>query len=416
MFRKMNNEKGVALVLALMVLAALTMMGIAAIMTSTLDMQIAGNERTGIQAQYAAEAGIAEAIGRLNLPSPNNITTPATPAPPWPADWSRNTASNYRNWFSSFKGEIKSTDNKVFFNYSVRVSLKQLPTDSTKVAFYNQTSGYSKSPYVSGGQPVYYIESTGRSGNYRSAVVLELTKDVYNYNIQGGLSAKGPIKMGGSATIDGRQHPETATAAGQLGGSCSFNNLTGTQPAVYTSGTLQKVGGATSELPLNSSQTGAPYAPNYPWDALGLTQEQFNSAFTQQTMSYGGALVGQLHISGTGTYQVTNISGNGILVVHNPNYQPSLGCPACGSCSGSCAPALFRTAGGAAGGTYKGIIIADQVELRGGVTVVGAVVSLTTIETTELAFGNPQILYSCEAIEKYAGGKPKKKLAWTVKR
>lgn len=422
MFKTINNEKGIALVLALMVLAALTMMGIAAILTSTLDMQIASNERTGIQAQYAAEAGLAETIARLNLGTgeAGYMGTPTTPAP-WPAIWANNPHATYKDWGKGFKGEIKSTDNKVLFNYTVAVRLKEHKNGGNWVAFYNRTSGFTKSPYITGGSPVYYVESTGSSGNYRSKVVLEVTKDIYNYQVKGGFSANGNVEVRGNPTMDGTNHDEN----GNPGGSCSFQNLTGARPSIYTDGVVTEVGGGDKTGCTPAPATGQAYAPNTPWDVLGLTKEQFDSIFTnKQPLSYAGARSGELYIGGTstyspGTYNPTTLAGSGILVIHNPAFVPG-DCPSgnwtstdpANGCYTGKEPAKLD----ANTGTFKGIVIADQVRLRGNITIIGAIVSLTTITTEAIGAGNPEVMYSCEAIEKYAGGRVKRKLAWTVKR
>ena len=60
-----DNERGVALIVALMVMVLMTLLGTAAIYSSTISVQISGNERTGLQAYYAALTGIKDAEARL---------------------------------------------------------------------------------------------------------------------------------------------------------------------------------------------------------------------------------------------------------------------------------------------------------------------------------------------------------------
>lgn len=395
MWKTINNEKGIALVLSLMVLAALTLIGIAAIMTSTLDMQIAGNERTIIQSQYAAEAGLAETIGRLNLPKTHTKYVGQQTDPTWAA----NVNNTYTNWVQGFNGTINSTDDKTMFNYSVSVRYKPLPSRPGSVAFYNNTSGYSKSRFASEGPVVFLVKSTGTSGVYRSGTVLELTRNTYDYQVTGGLSAKGNITVAGNSTIDGNPHDVN----GNAGGNCTFSNLTGIQPAISTSGATVNTQGNPDLLPLNSSQTNQTYAPVFPWDVLGMTKSEFDAVFTNvYGMTYSGPLREEILVQGTGTFHRVDITGNGILVVHNPLFVP-------GTCeTGACAPATLLSNGG----TFKGIIIADKIDLQGNLRIIGAAVSLSTIETSSLANGNPEILYSCDAIQQFAGGKTKKKLAW----
>jgi hypothetical protein len=52
----LSNEKGVALVIALIMLLILTFIGISAISTTTFETNISGNERVGTGAFYASEA------------------------------------------------------------------------------------------------------------------------------------------------------------------------------------------------------------------------------------------------------------------------------------------------------------------------------------------------------------------------
>jgi len=51
----LNNEKGVALVIALIMLIVLTFIGISSISSSVFETKISGNERVGSSAFYAAE-------------------------------------------------------------------------------------------------------------------------------------------------------------------------------------------------------------------------------------------------------------------------------------------------------------------------------------------------------------------------
>lgn len=52
------NEKGAVLVTALLIMAVLSLIGAAATMTSSIEMNIAGNQKTSTQAFYVAEAGL----------------------------------------------------------------------------------------------------------------------------------------------------------------------------------------------------------------------------------------------------------------------------------------------------------------------------------------------------------------------
>ena len=61
----LNNEKGVALVIALIMLIILTLIGISSINSSVFETRISGNERVGSSAFYAAEGGVYVGISRI---------------------------------------------------------------------------------------------------------------------------------------------------------------------------------------------------------------------------------------------------------------------------------------------------------------------------------------------------------------
>jgi Na+-transporting methylmalonyl-CoA/oxaloacetate decarboxylase gamma subunit len=65
------NEKGVALIIVLLMLLILTLIGISAISTTTFETNISGNERVGTNAFYAADAGVQ--MGLNQLPNTNLI-------------------------------------------------------------------------------------------------------------------------------------------------------------------------------------------------------------------------------------------------------------------------------------------------------------------------------------------------------
>ena len=63
--RPVNNEKGMVLVVALLIMSVLVLLGSTAVMESTTDLRIAGNYKTNAIAFYTAEAGLERARGKL---------------------------------------------------------------------------------------------------------------------------------------------------------------------------------------------------------------------------------------------------------------------------------------------------------------------------------------------------------------
>jgi hypothetical protein len=72
LYDKVTDEQGSALVVALVILVAITVIGIAASTTSEIEIQVAGNERDHKAAFYAAEAARAYVAGTTALYGPAN--------------------------------------------------------------------------------------------------------------------------------------------------------------------------------------------------------------------------------------------------------------------------------------------------------------------------------------------------------
>ncbi|MGD8981897.1 MAG: pilus assembly PilX N-terminal domain-containing protein [Desulfobacterales bacterium] len=72
---QLENEKGSVMILAVVFLVVLTILGIAVLTSSSIDIQIAGNELRHRLAFYAAESATAYVTWRPDLYGPDNITT-----------------------------------------------------------------------------------------------------------------------------------------------------------------------------------------------------------------------------------------------------------------------------------------------------------------------------------------------------
>lgn len=69
-----RNERGVALVVSLILLLVLTLIGFGSVNTTTFETNITGNARIGLDAFNAAEAGNQECLGKL----PDMTAVPVT--------------------------------------------------------------------------------------------------------------------------------------------------------------------------------------------------------------------------------------------------------------------------------------------------------------------------------------------------
>lgn len=413
MFQKINNEKGVALIAALMVLMILSLLGAAAILTSSTDMKIAANEKVAIQGQYAAEAGIEHMMVFLNK------TTNIEPTGANEARWSTAENSVAEGWRKSLKTDIMDGAN-TFFSYSTTVSYKKItgqPTNpyNNRVAFYNHTAGFPIAP-ATGGWPVYQISSVAKLGNYQTqANILEVTKNSLNFDVRGGFTAGGAVDLKGNPTMDGQHHDINGNPV-TTGSNCKSGSLSAGMPGVYSTGTVDDHGSVNFNNSSGQNKVeNAAAVPTTPWGAMGIKLDKndtttvvsaqyqngpyfvdiFPSWPSLKTFGSSGLTGNQYYTSSSSN---ANITGNGLLVLHNPNFDPA---------TGANAAVLDANTG-----TFRGIIIADRISLRGNVTIIGAVISLSTLSTEATGAGTPSIEYSCQAIEKFAAGQINKKLNW----
>jgi hypothetical protein len=80
MLKRLKDEQGFTLLIFLSLLLMLTMIGVAAVMTSTTEVDIAGNDLKSISALYAAEAAQEKAIAEIRT----SYTTTGLPPSPLP--------------------------------------------------------------------------------------------------------------------------------------------------------------------------------------------------------------------------------------------------------------------------------------------------------------------------------------------
>lgn len=81
----LRNNNGAVLVIALLIMAVLSLIGAAATMTSSIEIQISGNQKVGKQAFYAADAGVEHITGILQslFVEQNAAKIAANQAPDW---------------------------------------------------------------------------------------------------------------------------------------------------------------------------------------------------------------------------------------------------------------------------------------------------------------------------------------------
>lgn len=154
------TQNGSALVVALILLIALSLLAISSMNTATLDLIMAGNEQYKARAFSAAEAGISQALKSGNFNLNTNVSG----------------SLSYGNYSDSFTYKIEKANNG---------RIEPAPAGSSLGSF---------------GTIHYTITSTGTSVRSSSATVAQ---EVYEIVLSGGGSGGGNTPSQGSAQCEG---------------------------------------------------------------------------------------------------------------------------------------------------------------------------------------------------------------------
>ena len=400
-----SNERGAALVIALMVLLVLITVSAALVTTSIVNTRLSGMDQQRAKALDLAEAGVAEAISRIKsgeVPSNNNpkmvskiFLAAAGSVPALGTDSTGlATAQPAGNWLNY------STPTRTATTLTVKYK-----TDGARTSIYKYDVNKSMPINTVSGMPIYEITSTGMVGQTTRTLQVDVVSQPFNLNIKGALATKQDVKFTGNAFACGYNHRiDTPANTGDVGragaGGCNENpglqhwelgngDLTG----IWSGGNVNSNGAASRDgnPPEQNGQVGF---YNGPWDALGLTQTQFWTLTGPGQSTVPGNLNANIYLDNDGTVQnqsgdfhVTG-TGSGLLYVDGD---------------------LTINAGF----TWRGLIYVEgDVKINGSAWVLG---SLLVKGKTQVKFnGGATILYSYDAISQYISkyGGSISNLAW----
>ena len=213
--KDLREEKGVVLVLSMLLLLVVTLIGINALNTNTYDIRISANERASVEAFYVAEAGINEFMGRFRNGATNEIADTDPSNPNWEillAKYPGQGASRI-GYASGDSNSIPSLQNQLDFGVEIK----------HKMDAANQV-------VKSGGVPVYILKSYGSTADGGNKVLeVELVKGP-DYDPPAALYSEMPVHVHGSSTsIDGNDACGTMNKPGIV-------TTTGTTPPIAESG------------------------------------------------------------------------------------------------------------------------------------------------------------------------------------
>lgn len=434
--------------IAVMFLFLLTILGMSMHFMSNSDLKISRNVYRGTRSFYAAEAGISETIGRLNL-SPGDALYDAAMFP----------ATFVAGWEYTFENTLDNGD-----SYTVIITHKQDESDLDGDLDTDEIVTYDKGffstidyPAVGEGYAVEKIRSTGISADGEVVVVLEITKLPLDIMVKGAVTANSDVHVQGNFEANGLNHDMDGNLVGSgdmPGVITTVGNETTTQGSADIYGDPPFTGTPEAGTWDETNPDFGPY-PNSPEEVLGLTGSMANDFLDPANVDYYGPYDGSIGMNSgdpltgityiTGDYPGPKENGSGILIIHNPNFDP---CEyesskkfvdtgfkdACWNAAWDDPDYLWTDAthttylgyyhergehqpaklgNYTSNATFKGLIIADVVDkIAGTPTIIGALVSLSSIDIQKLGTGDATILFSAEALNNATTAGFSKRICW----
>lgn len=397
---RLQDCQGYALVTVLVLLVALGFVSAGAAVMSATDTRVAGLFNFSNRAGAAAHAGLEHAVAHFVI---NGATTG------WPV-----------------AGTIDG------YSYTVTVkadSFQFNPLLGVVPVHWNSTTGYNA---LGLGEPVWVLTSTATRGDFRALQSMRVTAQKLNIQTEAAFSANSDIQLRGNITISGLDH----NAAGSVvnasdvtyAGQCNENKpailLTGAADSVDAVGSVNLGGNAAfAATSPPYVRYGSPTVWHTPEEALGLPPgalEDYKQSGSQYDANPPDSLSGIIYVTddfGSTGAGSGNITGTGVLIVHNPLFNPREHDPAdpmydpVKASDPAYAPANL---GNVNGGVFHGLIIADRVDkINGNVKIYGSVVSLTEIDVNIVGAGTAEVRYSCESIQTVSNSLvAPRRLAW----
>ena len=285
-FESIRNERGIGLVIAVLVLLVLAMMAAAMMTAVNVDTKISGHDVRESKALNAAEAGIGEAMSEIKSgygPDANSanaakkvvqvfLTTPGS-VPVLGTDSTGLATMQPSGSWLNFTTASRSPN-------TLTIEFK---TDPTRTQIYKYDASLAQPLNTATGNPVYVITSTGTSGTDRRKIVTEVMMNSIVSSIHGALACNQNVSWSGNETICGYNHrSDTPATTGQNGrsgaGGCNeaankWETGSTNLPGVWSTGAIGSPGGPVNGTPPSSPNQSGFYAG--PWEALSMTQAQF---------------------------------------------------------------------------------------------------------------------------------------------
>lgn len=422
---RLSNERGMVLVVGLLLIVVLILLGTTAVLTSTTDMKISANYKSGNEAFFAAEAGIEEARARLRGNAASPITDNHHTSAEWRAYIGTDVKAQGKGYNSGNLMHLRVPSRQSALDYTIVIT--HLTNSAGQILYFGDQNGdglperttQSINPTTGISNPNIYLETSyGTAGGATKEIRAEITR-VPPVTAPAALYVEAPTNMIGNAGVFGSDQ-------------CGIPNETPNNlPGIATTMSADQVdvsnnSNITGSYPLGAEDGDPPSilpgAANL--DVQGIIDSLKGSAdFTYNVASAthtGTTIPGPGDGWGTPTPGATNESASSCSVSNIVYYNTSNGTNFTDiklTNSNGCGILLVEGDLDVNGGFYWYglVIVSGSVKYTGGAgdskNVTGAVIAGGSA-TADVIGGNTNIVYCSSAIKNQTENQPLRRLSW----
>ena len=368
------QESGSALLPAVSVLAMLSALSIMALMAGGADLLLATRLSRERAAFYAAEAAIETAL--LEISRPGGALPEEVFFPPWPAP-----GIPVRRW--------RDGDWSCARSVSLVPDVRDSDGDpATPVVLFNRRFGFAESPVEGGGFPVVQVLALADGGQSRQAIAAEVAPVTCAPRVAAAWTVSGPLDLAGDIRVTGSSPALVARGAVRLAEGTAIGGEIAVDPDLPLPGDLLEILAAGGTLDRIE-------------DLPEPEQGEAVRGVAWSRADYAGPL-----------------DGEGILVVHNPAFDPARHeasrraieegvysenfDPAYSHLDPSRQPARLEIL---REGRFRGVIIADIVgTFAEHLEIVGGLITLSRSPQSVQGQGALTVTYDADAVQRSGRG------------
>ncbi|MDM8555133.1 hypothetical protein QUF75_10420 [Desulfococcaceae bacterium HSG7] len=214
-FITVRNEKGMIIAIGLLFLAIIALLSSTAMLITTSDMKYGGNFKARIQASYFSEAGVNEALFRMNLLYKDSRFIGEKPGAEPTSSWHRlivvGTAAGSDQTATLQTLDGSERQYTVDIRYKKEDKYFNNDADDDEVVLWGQDFGYGPNAPPAGKNPVIVITSAGVVQNQKHTLIAEVTRLPLDIHVNAALSVGGSIRLNEATFISGFNHTADTT-------------------------------------------------------------------------------------------------------------------------------------------------------------------------------------------------------------